>query len=283
MRNSLLIKHESDYFGFDPKDYHARMARVRAYQQALTMADWTLFAPLEFRRWAGQATHFRDAERSAKVEGDGDPLGLVDPLVGAPLVQTVSAERPVWTEEGASGAGVESLLIDKGSVAGISQSLAPDNSGEAGTLVLSYDQKGNVDNCSIFGFVNDGATTYISLRLNSNGAGSGTWRTRDDSGVMRDISFFDPGLLANGRVVLSVVKDPIDSALRVYVNGESVRTANDYSSPNSVSPPQYDPALMARNLRGVASDHYTGVLSLAGWTNSALPPATIAKISDLLL
>ena len=281
MRTSQMLRHNRGAYAITPGEYHHRMARVRAYQRALAMADWTLFAPLDYRRWAGGTMAHRDAERSEAVTGDGDPLGLVDPLVGAPLVQEVSADRPVWTEGGVEFNGNESLLMGQQSIPQISSGFTPDNSDNGGSLGFLYNLGGSTEDGRIFGFVNDGTNTFIDIRLNDSVGGRLRIRTRLDGGIITDDSF--SGLPVADDTLLFLVKDPSAETMTVYSDGAEVGVLSNYRNDTSSSPPEYNPAVGAWNVRGSVSDGMIGALAASFFSDEVLPASTIAQISDLLL
>ena len=276
MRTSQMLRHNRGAYAITPGEYHARMARVRAYQRVLAMADWTLFAPFDYRRWAGSTMAHRDAERSEAVAGDGDPLGLVDPLVGAPLVQEVSAERPVWTESGAVFGGPQhfSITTDGGIWDPITQT-------------AEFTMMALVDWDLVTG--EDKLNTIIGGNVSGSGSGAAiSIEDRDGVGVrqlrlswsgdagLREI-LVDEALSNNGRHLITFTGEGFDAALRGYLDHDEVgqRVIPDESRqwihPFSVGRP------------GDQLFYFHGAIAFVGVAFETFGPAQIARISDLLL
>ena len=259
-------------YGIDAADYARGMERVNAYQRALAMADWTLFAPLDFRRWTGRATHFRDAERSAKVEGDGDPLGLVDPLVGEPLVQPVSAERPVWTEEGA--------VFDAGPYLDIPVSTYPNNELSFPlTFLMDLDHTHQSEENEIF---------LIDHR-NSTGSGRVGVTIQDTSGRDAIAVFYrnDGESMTRHSVLMEEIDAGFSGQVAVAFGTDEVRLYMDGILVDVFETESIVELTLQNVTIGTRADANVGFLDgrirFAAIAPTALTDTQIAHISDLLL
>ena len=242
--------------------------RVAAYQEILAMADWTLFAPLDFRRWAGSTIAYRDAERSEAVEGDGDPLGLVDPLVGEPLVQEVSAERPVWTERGAYHGGQGALLA----TADGDWDITGDESFTAVIVVEIHTG-------------NQGSNQSI-LAKRSGVSGEGSWRfailSNDNTGVQIDdgettVNQFSGRSFYNGRTLMALRVDREVGDLTFFADGQIRSGSADISTVGSL---ENSGPLTTNGAFGQFCEHTLEAVMIAP---GVLSVETLSDIEDLLL
>lgn len=252
-------------YAITPSTYAERMARIRAYQRARTMADWTLFAPLDYRRWAGDTTTFRDAERSSAVAGDGDPVGLVDPLVGEPLVQEVSAERPVWTGEGITGDGVSFLRASHFSdYWSVLTGSGPSSATTAIRLSYGGASQGNTVPMGASSAETSGIAQWVVNRPDEGGL---RFQSRGDVGTSNTDApsvFSDLG----DTVTAVVVYDASDDQRRMYIDGVLVDSTTP--SGDMVGLHTAPVCILARGLDGDTADRWYegGIEYVAFWSRA---------------